>query len=178
MNRISIRIIVALLVALTLLAGGCGKKNEVGSNVTVKGGGKPGGGAFRDPNTTVAPSTTAAPTKVTTATTAKAVATTVAAEKPCTQVRNGSGAVQGYIAIGNANTPFDPRQAGFRTGAVVCWKNTDSVSHLVESANGTSFKSPPIAPGAIYRWVANVGPGKINYGDPDRPFAVGELVIQ
>lgn len=173
------RILLAVL-ALGLLAGACGGGDEVGKGVkNVKPGDTtPGGGAIRDPNTTQPPATekavdTTAPPPTPKPTTPPPTQ----AERKCTQVKAGDGTIQDYINIGNANKPYNPTSAGFQRGALVCWKNTDTVAHGVEASNG-AFSSGPIAPGEVYKWSANVSAGRINYADPDRPFAVGELIIQ
>lgn len=178
MNRTrTIHRVAAIALLTGLVASGCSKGNEVGTDITVDPTANTGPGRFDPNSSTTAPPTTEPKSNVPSTTAKPKPTTTVAPEKPCTQVKNAAGAVQDFIAIGTANTPYDPRQAIFRKGSVVCWKNTDSTSHQIEANNGV-FRSGPIAPGAVYRWVANVTPGKINYGDPDRPFAVGEVIIQ
>jgi plastocyanin/predicted small secreted protein len=174
-NR-TIRIIL-LALSVAFVAGACSDDEGVGSDVTIEEDGEQGG-LRPGETTTTAPPAEAEVTTTAPPTTAKPKATTtVPPEKPCTKVKASDGSLQDHIIIGNANTPYDPRSAAFRTGAVVCWKNNDSVSHQVEASNGV-FRSGPIAPGAVYRWTVNTGAGKINYADPDRPFAVGELIIQ
>lgn len=174
MNRTS-RIILVLLAMVAILAG-CSKDNSIGGGVEDVGEGQDQNRIGATSSTTTPPDTQK-PTETTAApTTAKPAVTQPPKQAaPCTKFQS-KGAIEEFIKIGDANQKIDPVSAGFRKGAKVCWKNVDSVPHGIQANDGT-FSSGPIAPGAVFEWVANKT-GRINYQDPDRPFIVAELQIQ
>ena len=186
-----------LLIALAVFALGgsaCSEKNEVGEGVDTDGSGGGGGNAaFRDTTTTEAPTTTAPPTtqapvttKPPTATTKPATATTqappttkppTATTKPPTATTSPAAAALtiGIYSDTSGKNQFEPRQAGVQRGAIVRWQNFDSVPRSVEDSGG-AFRSPSIPPGGTWDYKAST-PGKYNYSDGTRPYAVGELNV-
>lgn len=166
-----LRIAVAL-VAVALLAAGCGKSNKVGDDSLVN---------FKDQanarlgstTTTTAPpattSTTAAQNKAgiqnTTTTTAKAT-TTTAVQAAIEITINGDQAGSGQ---------FDPPVARVSLNSTVKWTNRDTVPRSVEADTG-KFVSPSIPPGQSWTYKATAA-GKFNYHDGTRPYAVASLEV-
>lgn len=166
-------ILVILLAVVALGVSACSDESSVGSGVNTENLGEGGrDGAFRDTTTTAAPTTTAPPTTQPPATT-RPVATT----KPpsTTQPVQQVALTIGIYSDTSGKNQFEPRQAGVQRGATVRWQNFDDKPRSVEESVG-AFKSPLIPPGGTWDYKANT-PGKFNYSDGTRPYAVGELNV-
>jgi len=167
---------VVLLIVLAVVGLGvsaCSDESSVGSEVDTQDTGGGGNAAFRDTTTTEAPTTTAPATTQPPPTTAKPVATT--AKSSATTQAPSAALTIGIYSDTSGKNQFEPRQAGVQRGSVVRWQNFDTVPRSVEDSGG-AFRSPSIAPGGFWDYKAST-PGKFNYSDGTRPYAVGELNV-
>lgn len=71
---------------------------------------------------------------------------------------------------------FKPVVAVVFVGSIAKWTNTDTKARSVE-ADGDEFTSGPIAPGAAWSYTTTK-PGKFNYHDGTRPYAVATLEVR
>jgi plastocyanin len=167
------RVLVIAVCGATLLLSACGGDNKVGDDSLLN---------FKDQankrlgetTTTVAVATTVAGAKGqlglgAATTTTRPVATTQPAQ-----------AQQATLEIdinsdGAASTQFDPSGARVYKGSLVKWVNKDTQARSVESDTG-AFKSPSIPPGGTWTYSATT-PGKFNYHDGTRPYAVASLEV-
>lgn len=75
-----------------------------------------------------------------------------------------------------AESQFDPNTVTVFVNYAIRFQNNDSVARSVVS-NENNFRSPSIPPGGS--WVLKIPtPGRYNYQDGTRPYAVGEIVVQ
>lgn len=72
-------------------------------------------------------------------------------------------------------TQFDPSASRVYAGTLVRFVNRDTEPRSVEADDG-AFQSPPIAPGDSWTYNANT-PGRFNFHDGTRPYAVGSLEV-
>lgn len=173
-----------LVTVLLLVLAGCSEDNRVGQGIDadkLKGGAD--GPRLGETTTTEAPPppppTTVAPPP-TTAAKAAAPATTaprpVTTQAPATTQAGTPIALTVEIFGDNSGRPqFDPRTGAVRVGSIVRFQNQDAQPRSVEDQGGT-FRSPPIAPGGFWDYKANK-PGKFDYVDGTRPYAVGTLSV-
>ena len=162
-HRTLFRILTVLLAVVALAA--CGGEKSVGDESLLEG--TEGSDVTRLGETTT--TTTTAPaegTPTTAAPTTTAPPTTVAAA-PSVEISIASDTTAGG--------QFQPRVAQVPSGALIRFKNNDTVPRSVVADNG-AFDSGPIAPGATWDWVAG-GPGSYNYSDGTRPYAVGSIEV-
>lgn len=118
--------------------------------------------------------TTAAPaTDATTATTAPPQAATTA--PPTTAAPARQPTLEIAIAGDDQRSQFQPPAARVFVGSLIRWVNTDSQTRSVVADDG-AFDSGPIPPGGHWDYVANT-PGRFNYSDGTRPYAVGILEV-
>lgn len=181
----------ALFAAAILGLAACGGSNKVGSGVDLNLKDQVNNQRLGATTTTAAPASTVttasqrlgvgsqATTTTTTAapvtTTAKpaVVTTTTAAPAPVAPtVPTLDVAINGDSG---GQSQFDPSQARVYSGTLVKWTNRDSVARSIEADDGT-FMSPSIPPGESYTYKADQ-PGKYNYHDGTRPYAVGLLEV-
>lgn len=168
MNKPNLRLLAVLFAAVTFLGAACGGEEELGSGVEINKEGGDGNAALRDerkkdeaeqPAATTAPPTTAAPT-----TTTRPPATTTT--RPTSEIR---------IQDDQQGKPFDPPALVVRAGRLVRWTNSGSQARSVVADNG-AFRSPMLAPGQSFEWIAR--PGQYNYHDGTRPYAVAQISVQ
>lgn len=171
------RVVIATL--LVLLVAACGEDNKVGDESLLD---------FKDQvndqlgatTTTVAPTTTIAPTGTTApqqAAIGKTTATTAAPKPVATTQPAGPSFFEIAITGDNSGTTqFDPANVTVQKGVKVRWTNKDSKPRSVEADDGT-FVSPMIAPGGTYVYTA-AKPGRFNYSDGTRPYAVAVLEVR
>lgn len=76
---------------------------------------------------------------------------------------------------GQAGGQLSPSEVVVPSGTIVRWVNTDASTRSVEAADG-SFASPVIAPGASWEHRFEK-PGRIEYHDGTRPYAVATLTV-
>lgn len=160
-------------VVICLLAVSCGGQDQVGSESLLNFEDQTSqrlGGATPSPTPDpAAGATSAAPTQPKPA----AIATT-----PAPTAKPDQGPSRFVIGINGDNastTAFDPSVAGVFVGMVVQWVNRDSVVRSVAADNG-AFASPDIPPGGSFSWTPTK-PGRVNYHDGTRPYAVGSLEV-
>lgn len=168
------KIVRSLFCAVALLGAACGENNEVGDESLLDFKSQANNRLGERTTTTMGATTTAPPT--TAATGAKAgvgQATTTAPPTTARPAQTLDIAIHGDNA---GTTQFDPSAARVFKGTVVRWTNKDTVPRSVESDDNTTFASPPIPPGGSYSWTATA-PGKFNYTDGTRPYAVASLEV-
>jgi plastocyanin len=92
----------------------------------------------------------------------------------------GSGAAPGGAPVA-ANTvsikgfAFAPASVSVKVGTTVTWTNKDEEPHTV-AANGGSFHSAPLTPGAAFRYRFTK-PGRYPYVCTIHPFMHGTVVV-
>lgn len=158
--------IVTVLVAVVVLAA-CGGEKSVGDESLLEG--TEGTDVTRLGETTT--TTTTAPAEGATATTAAPTTTTT----PPTTVAAAPSVEVSIASDTTAGGQFQPRVAQVPSGALVRFRNNDTVARSVV-ADGGAFDSGPIAPGGTWDWVAG-GAGAYNYSDGTRPYAVGSIEV-
>lgn len=112
--------------------------------------------------TTAAPATTAPP-----AAAAPASTTTLPPEQQQVTIE---------VAINDQSPYFDPSLVQVQVGSKVRFTNKGAQPHSVVSDVG-AFDSGPIGPGKAWIFDAS-SPGRFNYSDGGRPFAVGAIEVQ
>jgi plastocyanin len=163
-------LLAALAVVATLAA--CSNSSKVGGDLSAKGGTNTSSCRLGECTTSTAPAVTSTTAKATTTTRAP-VTTRPPASSTTTTAKKGPFVIK--IQNDGVGYQFEPRLAGVFVGTTVRWTNTDSVPRSVEGDND-EFKSPMIAPGASFDYVATVK-GNFNYHDGTRPYAVGTLQV-
>lgn len=158
--------IITVLVAIVVLAA-CGGEKSVGDESLLEG--TEGTDVTRLGETTT--TTTTAPAEGATATTAAPTTTTT----PPTTVAAAPSVEISIASDTTAGGQFQPRVAQVPSGALVRFKNNDTVARSVV-ADGGAFDSGPIPPGGTWDWVAG-GTGAYNYSDGTRPYAVGSIEV-
>jgi nitrite reductase (NO-forming) / hydroxylamine reductase len=83
-------------------------------------------------------------------------------------------ATQAEVVIGNM--AFSPHTLVVPTGAMITWRNRDSVDHTVTSPDGW-FDSGQIPPNGQFQWQANK-PGSFTYRCNNHPGMEGTIVVQ
>ena len=126
--------------------------------------------------TTTAP-TSVAPTETTTpaAAQAEATTTTIAVQQTTTTLPPEKQEVSIEIRILDTSPYFDPSQSAVPVGGKLRFVNAGTATFSVVSDVG-AFDSGPIAPGAVWIYDATT-PGRYNYSDGSRPFAVGAFEV-
>ena len=116
---------------------------------------------------TTAPPTTAAPAQPgQTTTTARQVTTTLPPEKQEVTIE---------VSINEQSPYFAPSVVQVLVGSKVRFTNNGTAPHSVLSDTG-SFDSGQIPPGGVWIYEAE-RPGRYNYSDGGRPFAVGSIEV-
>ena len=164
------RILLAV-VAVSLVAAGCGKSNKVGDDSLLN---------FKDQTQERLGATT------TTASTAPVV--TTAPTQPGKQGVGGTTTTQRattttaqvvsleiVINPDEAASQFDPAIARAYVGTNVKWTNKDKVARQVKG-DKNEFLSEMIPPGGSWVWRV-AGSGRINYHDETRPYAVAYIDV-
>ncbi len=77
----------------------------------------------------------------------------------------------------NGSRSFSPNPAAVKAGQTVAWHNGDSLTHDV-TADGGSFTTGPIAPGATSAPVTMGSAGSVPYHCSIHPTMVGTLTVQ
>jgi plastocyanin len=99
---------------------------------------------------------------------------------PGMRMPGGSGAAPGGAPVA-ANTvsikgfAFAPASVSVKVGTTVTWTNKDEEPHTV-AANGGSFRSSPLTPGAAFRYRFTK-PGSYPYVCTLHPFMRGTVVV-
>lgn len=161
----------ALICLAALLATACSSDNKVGSEELLTFEQRQQDELGTTTTTSMAPEPAAEATD-TTQPPAQAVATTA---PPTTQAQVQQPTLEIRIAGDNERSQFQPPAARVFTGSVIRWANSDSVPRSVVADDGT-FDSGPIPPGGHWDYVANT-PGRFNYSDGTRPYAVAILEV-
>jgi plastocyanin len=175
-KRPSFATLVTVAITCTVLASsGCSGSQKIGGGVKLGQGGNAnlnvGASASAHPTPTathrtapvhrqVAPRVTATPTA--------APRQTASAPKPKPFVISINGDTSGQPG-------FSPAGAAVYVGTQVVWVNHDTVPRGVVAQNG-AFRSPVIAPGKSYTWIATAA-GKYNYQDSTRPYVDGQVQV-
>lgn len=170
----------AAAVALLALAG-CSSGDKIGTGVKLGSGGNAnlalGGSATPTPTATAhharkhkpKPSRVQATVTSRPAATAQPAQTQAAAQpkaKPFTITINGDASGQPALS---------PPDAAVYVGTEIVWVNHDTQPRSVLAQDG-SFRSPPIAPGKSYSWIAKSA-GRHNYQDGTRPYVDGQIQV-
>jgi plastocyanin len=103
-------------------------------------------------------------------TTTTTAAPTTTTERPRTVIDvsiNGDGSGQ---------TQFNPSLVRVFVGTVIKWTNNDTEERSAESDDAETFYSGMIPPGGTFEYTATT-PGKFNYSDGTRPYAVGRVEV-
>ncbi len=165
------RILRMTAAATILLVAACGNDNKVGdeSLLNFK---DQANQRLGDTTTTAAPATTAPPTTVAGGKAAVGGATSTTARATTTTQQNTFD-----IAINSdaATSQFDPPSAQVYVGTIVRWVNKDTVPRSVEADAG-QFKSAALPPGGTFTFRVSA-PGRLNYHDGTRPYAVASLEV-
>lgn len=158
----------ALFLAVVLAMVACGSEESVG-DASVLEFDQQDAEAFGATTT----SSTTAVTLVTTTTVAEQTATTV--QQTTTTLPPEEQAVSIEVQILDTSPYFDPSVAAVPVGATIRFKNAGTGTYSVLSDAGL-FDSGPLAPGEVWIYEANT-PGRFNYSDGGRPFAVGQFEV-
>jgi plastocyanin len=121
-----------------------------------------------------ATSTTAAPT--TTAPKAVVQTTTTSAPRATTTLPPEKQEVTLEVNINEQSPYFDPSVTQVLVGSKVRFTNKGTAPHSVVSDTG-AFDSGQIKPGGVWIFEAD-RPGRYNFSDGGRPFAVGSIEVQ
>jgi plastocyanin len=158
----------ALILAAAALLGACSSDSKVGDDSALQFDQEQAEQFGASTSTTAAGATeTTAPAETTTTAAAAAAETTVPAAQQEVTID---------VAINDDSPYFDPGLVQVLAGSKVRFTNRGSQEHSVTSDTG-AFDSGPIAPGAAWIFVAST-PGRYNYSDASRPFAVGTIEVQ
>lgn len=159
---------VGVLLALALVASGCGKGKEIGGENDLTDP-KGGDGALGRITSTIKPAVTTTPPPTAPPTTVKKPAVTP----------NTTTAPQAARTINinddSKGQSFDPNSTSVYVNSIVRFSNLDSRPHTIEGRR-KEFVSPPIPPGAFWDYKANVV-GQIELVDQERPYAIGYLNV-
>lgn len=170
---------VVIVAALALTLAACGESSKVGDESLLDFKEQVQEGQRLGDRTTT---TTAAPAEgeatagaggkagIQDSTTTTAAPTTTTTEKQVTTIDvtiNGDN---------SGTTQFNPSLVRVFVGTVIKWTNEDTVARSVESDDGQTFYSDMIPPGGTYEYTATT-PGKFNYSDGTRPYAVGRVEV-
>lgn len=160
-----LKLVGALALAAAALAG-CGGDETVGEGLQTEGFEETGDtrlGEREETTTTVAAATE---------TTAAPAATTA---PPTTAPAQQQAAIEVKIRADDAPSQFEPSNARIYAGTCARFTNEDVVPRSVIADDG-SFQTGDIAPGASAD-VCPASPGRFNYHDGTRPYAVGALEV-
>jgi plastocyanin len=157
-----------LLVVLALVSAACSGGNDVGDEKLLNFDQEQ---AERLGATSAPPSTATADTAVA-ATTPGGVATT---PRATTTLPPEKQAVTLEVGISEGSPYFDPEVVQVLAGSKVRFTNHGTGVHSVVSDTG-AFDSGDLAPGAVWIFHATT-PGRFNYSDGHRPFAVGVIEV-
>jgi len=100
---------------------------------------------------------------------------TMAVQQRAVTAQGDDGSPATAITVSIANMAFSPHTAVVATGAIITWRNDDSVPHRVVSLEGW-FDSGEIAPGESFVWQANQ-PGTFRYGCGLHPSMEAVLIV-
>lgn len=170
------RRLLLVLLALATLTAACGGGEKTGDESLLNfdqeqaekfGGSTTTTTAVADPAATTAPPTTAPKAQPgQTTTTAPRVTTTLPPEKQEVTIE---------VAINEQSPYFAPSVVQVLVGSKVRFTNTGTKPHSVLSDTG-AFDSGQIPPGGVWIYDAE-RPGRYNYSDAGRPFAVGSIEV-
>jgi plastocyanin len=169
MNRRLARL--ALALAFVALAAACGGKDKVGDqnvlNFDPQGqGGRLGATTIESTTTTLIPPDATATTD---APIGQPEATTTTTAPPAQQE------VSVEIVMSDNSPYFTPSLVQVPVGGKVRFRNNGTAPHEVRG-DQNEFDLGPIAPGDVAIYTATVS-ADINYHDPNRPFAGGEVQV-
>jgi plastocyanin len=92
----------------------------------------------------------------------------------------GGGATAADLTITitgmNAEQSYSPNPGTVRVGQTVAWRNADSVAHTA-TANGGSFNTGTIAPGATSNPIVMSTAGSFDYHCTIHPSMIGALSV-
>lgn len=89
---------------------------------------------------------------------------------------SGAGAPASAASITIANFAFSPSTLTVAPGATITVTNTDSVPHDVDSDDGTSFNTSPVA-SDTFTFTAPMTPGSYGYFCSVHPKMKGTLIV-
>jgi plastocyanin len=149
--------------ALVAILGACSSDTKVGDESSLQFDQEQAGqfGATTSTTAAGATETTAAPTATT-----EAPTTTLAPEQQQVTID---------VSINEQSPYFDPSLSQVPVGAKVRFTNKGTQEHSVVS-DVAAFDSGPLAPGQAWIFEATA-PGRYNYSDGGRPFAVGAIEV-
>jgi plastocyanin len=155
-----------LLVALTALVAACSDDKSVGSEDLL---------TFeqRQQQELGETTTTTVAAAATTTTTASVQAATTA--PPATTAPERAPSVEIRIAGDNERSQFQPPAVRVYVASIIRWVNADTEPRSVIADNG-AFNSGPIPPGGHWDYKADA-PGRFNYSDGTRPYAVALVEV-
>ena len=165
-----VRLVLALAFVAAVAA--CGGSDKVGDQGVLNFD-QQGQGQRLGATTTTAPSTTLIPGDQT-ATTGAPIGqeqTTV----PSTTAPPAQQEVSEEISMTDNSPWFAPKVVTVAFGGNVRFRNNGTKAYEVRGDAG-EFLSGPIAPGDVYIWTPTAV-GDVNYHDPNRPFAGGEIQV-
>ena len=171
------RLLLALLALCSLSLAACGGGEETGDESLLEfdqeqaeqfGGSTTTTAAPAEAAVTTAPSTTAAPVK-------QAGPTTTAAPRATTTLPPEKEEVTIEVSINEQSPYFEPGVVQVLVGSKVRFTNKGTAPHSVLS-DTAAFNSGPIPPGGVWIFEAD-RPGRYNYSDGGRPFAVGSIEV-
>lgn len=157
---------IAIVMIAVALLGACSSDTKTGNESSLQFDQEQAGKFGASTSTTAAGATE---TTVPVATTAPpaAAATTVPPEKQDVTIE---------VSINDQSPYFDPSLVQVPVGSKVRFTNKGAQEHSIVSDVG-AFDSGPIAPGKAWIFDAS-SPGRFNYSDGGRPFAVGAIEVQ
>ena len=161
----------ALVLAFVAAVAACGGKDKVGDQ-NVLNFDQQGQGQRLGATTTTGVPTTLIPADATTTPGGALGATTTAVP---TTAPPDKQEVSVEIVMTDSSPWFTPSVAQVPAGGTVRFRNSGTKAYEVRG-DQNEFTSGPIEPGAVYIYAATA-PGDINYHDPNRPFAGGEIQI-
>lgn len=170
-----IRHLARLVFAVSLVAAvaACGGSDKVGDQGVLNFD-QQGQGQRLGATTTTAPGTTLIPGDQA-ATTAPPLGQEAPTTAPPTTAAPAQQDVSVEIDMTDNSPWFTPKVVQVPVGGKVRFKNDGSKAYEVRG-DQNEFSSGPIAPGDVYIWTPG-GTGDVNYHDPNRPFAGGEIQI-
>jgi plastocyanin len=161
----------ALMVAFVVAVAACGGKDKVGDQGVLNFD-QQAQGQRLGATTTTAVATTLIPADATTTPGGGLGETTTA---PPTTAAPAQQEVSVEIVMTDSSPWFTPSVAQVPAGGTVRFRNSGTKPYQVRG-DQNEFDSGPIEPGAVYIYTATAS-GSINYHDPNRPFAGGEIQV-
>ncbi|MEY2459212.1 MAG: hypothetical protein QOG30_1042 [Acidimicrobiaceae bacterium] len=160
-----------LVLALVAAVAACGGKDKVGDQNVLNFDQQAQGDRLGATTTTAEP-TTLIPADATTTPGALGAPTT---EAPTTTAPPDRQDVSVEVVLADSSPYFTPSVVQVPVGGTVRFRNSGTKAYEVRG-DQNEFDSGPIEPGAVYIYTAPAA-GDINYHDPNRPFAGGEVQI-